>query len=91
MAKITLEDIINLQPNKIPNDVKSYSTFIYGFPKAGKTSFVNDMYGEKVLFIATERRHDAIPNAHVVNIDSWAEFLKVMKLLKDPKIGRAHV
>ena len=54
------------------------------------TSFVNDMYGEKVLFIATERRHDAIPNAHVVNIDSWAEFLKVMKLLKDPKLQEKY-
>ena len=54
------------------------------------TSFVNDMYGEKVLFIATERRHDAIPNAHVINIDSWAEFLKVMKLLKDPKLQEKY-
>lgn len=88
--KLTVDDLLNMEGNKLPNDVKSYSTFIYGFPKTGKTSFVNDMYGEKVLFIATERRHDAIPNAHVVNIDSWAEFLKVMKLLKDPKLQEKY-
>ena len=50
------------------------------------TTFINDLYGEKVLFLATERRHDAIAGAHVINIDSWAEFLQVMKLLKKPEL-----
>lgn len=85
MAKITLDDIINLEPNKVPTDVKSYSTFVYSYPKAGKTTFINDLYGERVVFLATERRHDAIPGAMVINIDSWAEFLQVMKLLKKPE------
>lgn len=83
--KLTVDDILNIEGNKVPKDAKSYSTFIYSQPKAGKTSFINELYGEKVLFLASERRHDAIPGAHVINIDSWAEFLKVMKLLKDPK------
>lgn len=85
MAKITLEDILNLEPNKVPTDVKSYSTFIYSYPKAGKTTFINDLYGERVIFIATERRHDAIPGAMVINVDSWAEFLQVMKHLRKPE------
>lgn len=86
MAKITLEDIIGLEPNKVPTDAKSYSTFIYANPKTGKSTFVNDLYGEKVLFLATERRHDAIAGAMVINIDSWAEFLQAMKLLKKPEV-----
>lgn len=86
MAKITLEDIIGLEPNKVPTDAKSYSTFIYANPKTGKSTFVNDLYGEKVLFLATERRHDAISGAMVINIDSWAEFLQAMKLLKKPEV-----
>ena len=86
MAKITLEDIMNLEGNKVPTDAKSYSTFVYSYPKAGKTTFINDLYGEKVLFLGTERRHDAIAGAHVINIDSWAEFLQVMKLLKKPEL-----
>ena len=86
MAKITLEDITNLQGNKVPTDAKSYSTFVYGYPKTGKSTFVNDLYGEKVLFLATEHRHQAIAGAHVVNVDSWAEFLQVMKLIKKPEV-----
>lgn len=85
MAKITLEDITNLEGNQIPTDVKSYSTFIYSYPKAGKTTFVNDLYGDRVLFLATERRHDAIAGAMVLNIDSWGEFLQAMKVLKKPE------
>ena len=86
MAKITLEDIMNLEGNKVPTDAKSYSTFVYGYPKTGKSTFVNDLYGEKVLFLATEHRHQAIAGAHVVNVDSWAEFLQVMKLIKKPEV-----
>lgn len=85
MAKITLDDIINLEPNKVPTDVKSYSTFVYSYPKAGKTTFINDLYGQRVLYLASERRHDAIPGAMVINIDNWAEFLQVMKQLKKPE------
>lgn len=90
MAKITVDDLLNIEGNKVPTDAKTYSTFVYGFPKTGKTTFINDLYGEKVLFLATERRHDAIPNAHVINIDSWAEFLRIMKLLKDPKLQEKY-
>lgn len=90
MAKITVDDLLNIEGNQVPTDAKSYSTFVYGYPKTGKTTFINDLYGEKVLFLATERRHDAIPNAHVINIDSWAEFLKVMKLLKDSKLHEKY-
>ena len=90
MAKITLEDIINLEPNKVPTDAKSYSTFVYGYPKTGKSTFVNDLYGEKVLFLATEHRHQAIAGAHVINVDSWAEFLQVMKLVRKPEIQEKY-
>ena len=90
MAKITLEDITNLQGNKVPTDAKSYSTFVYGYPKTGKSTFVNDLYGEKVLFLATEHRHQAIAGAHVINVDSWAEFLQVMKLIKKPEVQEKY-
>ena len=90
MAKITLEDITNLQGNRVPTDAKSYSTFVYGYPKTGKSTFVNDLYGEKVLFLATEHRHQAIAGAHVINVDSWAEFLQVMKLIRKPEVQEKY-
>ena len=43
MAKITLDDIMNLEGNKVPTDAKSYSTFIYANPKTGKSTFVNNV------------------------------------------------
>lgn len=50
------------------------------------TTFVNDLYGERVIFIGTERRHDAVPGAMVVNVDSWGEFLQTMKALQHPEV-----
>lgn len=85
MAKITLDTITQLEGKKVPTDAKSYSTFIYANPKTGKSTFINDLYGDRVLFLATERRHDAIAGAMVVNIDSWGEFLQAMKVLKKPE------
>ena len=90
MAKVTLEDIMNLKGNKVPTDAKSYSTFVYGHPKTGKSTFVNDLYGEKVIFLGTEHRHQAIAGAHVINVDSWAEFLQVMKLIRKPEVQEKY-
>ena len=43
MAKITVDDLLNIEGNKVPTDAKTYSTFVYGFPKTGKTTFINDL------------------------------------------------
>lgn len=83
--KLTLDDLLNLEGNKVPTDARSYSTLIYGQGKAGKTTFINDLYGERVLFLATERRHAHIEGVHVINIDSYSDFLRVMRVLRDPQ------
>lgn len=88
--KLTVDDLLNLEGNKVPNDARSYSTFIYSEPKEGKTTLVNDMYGERVLFLASEKRHAHIPNAHVININSYADYLRAMKLLKDDKLKEKY-
>lgn len=88
--KFTAESLLNLEPNKVPNDARSYSTFIYGQNKAGKSVFVNDLYGEKVLVVATEKRHTHIPNAHVVNVESYPEFLSLMKTLRNKDLQEKY-
>lgn len=88
--KMTVEDLLNMEGSKVPNNAKSYSTLVYGAPKMGKTSFVHDLYGEDVIYIATERRHAHIPNVHVVYIDSYPEYLKIMKLLKDDRLKEKY-
>lgn len=79
-------NLTNLQPVKASTDLSSYTSFIYGTPKIGKTTFVHDLYGEKVLFIATEKRHKVLVGAYVQYISSWPEYLAVISQLRNPKM-----
>ena len=38
-------NLLNLEPIKASTDLASYTSFIYGVPKIGKTSFVHKLYG----------------------------------------------
>ena len=78
-------DLKNLTPNKVSNNLDSYSAFIYGEPKTGKTTFVHDLYGDKVLHLMTEKRYKALDGAYVQYISSWSEYLQVMRQLKKDK------
>lgn len=88
--KITVDDLLNLEGNKVPTDALSYSRLIYGQQKVGKTSLVQDLYGERVLFIATENRHAHIEGVHVINVDSYPEYLRVMRLLQTPELQEKY-
>ena len=90
MKKMTVEDLLNIEPVKVSSDARSASLMILGESKVGKSTFINDLYGDKVLFIATERRHSFLTGAKVVDISSYAEYLKVMKLIRDPKIQEEY-
>src|SRR5699024_10850791 len=54
------------------------------------TSLVQDLYGERVLFIATENRHAHIEGVHVINVDSYPEYLRVMRLLQTPELQEKY-
>ena len=88
--KMTVDDLINMEGSKVPTDAKSYSMLVYADAKRGKTSLVHELYGEKVLFIASELRHSHLPNVHVVNINSYPEYLKIMKMLKDDRLKEKY-
>jgi len=80
---INLKDI---KPMTVSSDVSSYSMFVYGEVKSGKTSLVNDLYKDKVLNIMTEKRYKALEGAYVQYISSWSEYLEVMRQLRKPEI-----
>lgn len=90
MAKITLDDLVNIEPVKVSTDAKSASLMILGAVKSGKSTFIHELYGDRVLFIATERRHNFLAGAKVINISNYAEYLKVMKLIRDPKVQEQY-
>ncbi|MDG0860394.1 ATP-binding protein [Staphylococcus equorum] len=76
----------NLEPIKASTDLSSYTAFIYGTPKIGKTTFVHNLYGDRVLFLATEKRHKVLVGAYVQDISSWPEFLTSISQLRSPKM-----
>lgn len=79
-------DLLNLEPVKASTDLASYTMFIYGIPKIGKTTFVHNLYGDRVLFVATEKRHKVLVGANVQYISSWVEYLQVLSQLRNPKV-----
>lgn len=83
-------DLLNLEPIKASTDISSYTSFIYGIPKIGKTTFVHELYGDRVLFIATEKRHKVLVGAKVQYISSWIEYLQVLAQLRNEKLKEQY-
>lgn len=79
-------NLLNIEPNKVSTDATSYSLFIYGPPKSGKTTFIHNLYGKRVLFLATEDRHKALPGAMVQRITSWNDYLQALGQARNPKV-----
>lgn len=79
-------NLSNLEPVKASTDLSSYTSFIYGTPKIGKTTFVHNLYGDRVLFLATEKRHKVLVGAYVQYISSWPEYLSAIAQLRSPKM-----
>jgi len=75
-------DLENLEGQKVSTDISSYTTMIYGPPKAGKTKFIHDLYGKDAIFARTEKGTKAIPGLFGVDIGNWSDFMKFIKELK---------
>lgn len=81
MADINLLDI---QPHSVSRDLRGYSVFFYGEPKSGKTTIATKFPNH--LLLAFEKGYNAIPGAMAQPVNSWGEFRKVLRQLKDPKV-----
>ncbi len=75
--------IFNIQPHVVSRSLKGYSVMLYGDPKSGKT--YNATRFEKHLLIAAEKGYSAIPGAMAAPVNSWGEFLKILRELKKPE------
>lgn len=76
-------DIFSIQPHQVSRDMRGYSVFFYGEPKSGKTTISTKFPNHFLL--AFEKGYNAIPGAMAQPINSWGEFRKVLRQLKDPK------
>ena len=76
-------DIFAVQPHQVSRDLRGYSVFLYGGWKTGKT--VNAAKFPKALLLAFEKGYAAIPGVMALPINSWADFKRVLRQLKEPQ------
>jgi len=81
MADINL---LGIQPHQVSRDMRGYSVFFYGEPKSGKTTTATKFPNH--LLLAFEKGYNAIPGAMAQPINSWSEFRKVLRQLKEPEV-----
>ena len=77
-------DLLSITPHQVSRDLRGYSVFFYGEPKSGKTTIATKF--PKHLLLAFEKGYNAIPGAMAQPINTWAEFRKVLRQLKDEAI-----
>ena len=76
-------DILNIQPHQVSRDFRGYSVFFYGGWKTGKTTIASKF--PNALLLAFEKGYNALAGIRPQPINSWAQFKKVLRQLKDPK------
>lgn len=71
------------KPKRGAFDIHEYITLFYGPPGVGKTTFVNELANQDVLFISTDRG-----SRHIVamreEVDTYQDVLDVLDLLEAP-------
>lgn len=77
-------DLLSIEPHKVSRDMRGYSVFFFGEPKSGKTTIASKFPNS--LLLAFEKGYNALAGVRAQPINSWAEFLKVIRQLKDDKV-----
>lgn len=77
-------NLLNIAPHQVSRDLRGYSVFFYGDPKSGKTTIATKF--PRHLLLAFEKGYNAIPGAMAQPINTWGEFRKVLRQLKDEKV-----
>lgn len=77
-------NLLDIQPHQVSRDLRGYSVFFYGEPKSGKTTIATKFPNH--LLLAFEKGYNTIPGAMVQPINTWGEFKKVIRQLKDEKV-----
>ncbi len=76
-------DIFNIEPHQVSRDLRGYTVFFYGEWKTGKTTIASKF--PNALLLAFEKGYNALAGVRPQPINSWAEFKKVLRQLKDPR------
>lgn len=77
-------NLLNIQPHQVSRDMRGYSVLLYGEPKSGKTTTATKF--PKHLLVAFEKGYNTIPGVMAQPVNSWSEFKKILRQLKDPQV-----
>lgn len=83
---MAIMDLTAIEPQKVSADISSYTTMIYGPPKAGKTTFIHDLYGSDAIFARTEKGTKLIPGLFGQDIANWAMFQQFIQQLRKKEV-----
>lgn len=81
-------DIFGIQPHQVSRDLRGYSVFLYGGWKTGKTTIAAKF--PKALLLAFEKGYAAIPGVMALPIESWSDFKRALRQLKDPRASEMY-
>lgn len=79
-------DLLNLKPNKVSTGLDNYNSLLYSLPKAGKSTFAFQSFGQECLFLACENGYGALSGVMAVDITKWGDLVALNKQLKMPEI-----
>lgn len=80
-------NLLDIKPHQVSRDLRGYSVFLYGEAKSGKTTVATKF--PKHLLLAFEKGYNAIPGAMAQPINSWGEFRKALRQLKNDDVRAA--
>jgi len=80
-------DIFDITPHVVSRDLRGYSVLFYGDPKSGKTTIASKF--PKSLLVAFEKGYAALPGVMAAPVNSWSDFIKILKQLKEEKAQEA--
>lgn len=86
----TKDQLLNLKPTTVSSSPESYNFLLYGESKIGKTTFVNDLFGDRVLNVMSEKRWGGIEGAKVVYVANYADVKSLLRVLKDKELQEAY-
>lgn len=81
-------DIFAVQPHQVSRDLRGYSVFLYGGWKTGKTTIAAKF--PKAFLLAFEKGYAAIPGVMALPLDSWSDFKRVLRQLKEPRAQETY-
>lgn len=76
--------LLDIQPHVVSRNLRGYSVLFYGEPKSGKTTTASKF--PKSLILAFEKGYAALPGVFAMPMNSWSDFLKVLRELKKPDV-----